>query len=386
MRNDADIDRDKTALDPIKWCGYIINASYLIVLFIILSHVIWSFAARKILAHPLDVYWRDYIILPAIGLTAVVFLADRLVRAKRISLPVKEGVSLTAIIAICCYLCLTHPIAKVLFGSFILPIFISTIFSNVKLTRWMFWTSNIALLLVAALYYLDGKLDGDLVMQVFVAWFMFLCAFLLAKILIRYGNYHQLALSDYDKMQHTMEEQLKLDPFTELYNRKNFDEVLSTWMKECQNSGQSICLAMIDIDYFKHVNDYCGHEAGDRVLLYLSQILKGIQSESIHAFRLGGDEFAIIMLNSDTAEARQTCEILRTGMNDCPMRAGDEKHITFSCGIACTSEQNATPEALTKAADLALYAAKSNGRDQIVLSGGGQESIPNCGDEPLGGE
>ena len=122
------------------------------------------------------------------------------------------------------------------------------------------------------------------------------------------------------------------------------------------------------------------------MLLYLSQILKGIQSESIHAFRLGGDEFAIIMLNSDTAEARQTCEILRTGMNDCPMRAGDEKHITFSCGIACTSEHNTTPEALTKAADLALYAAKSNGRDQIVLSGGGQESIPNCGDEPLGGE
>ncbi len=367
MDKDVDFSSGKTFIVPLKWCRYIINADYITVALIIMAHVIWYFAARSVLACPLDVYLRYYIILPAIGLFALVIFADLLVRSPRFSLPVKESLSLSPIIVISFYLCLTHNIAEVLLGSFILSIFVSTIFSNIKLTRWMFWASSLAVLLLGAIRYFTEKLDSAMVMQIFVACFMFLCSYLLAKILIRYGCDNLAALTNFDSKQQYMQEQLKLDPFTGLYNRKTFDDCLPELMEECGSNHKYLSLAMIDIDHFKYVNDLYGHAAGDRVLLYLSQILKIIQAENIRAFRMGGDEFSVVFGNCGVEEAYHICEGIRTRMESCPMRAADEKRVTLSCGVACIDPKNAAPEMLTKVADAALYAAKNNGRNQVVI-------------------
>ncbi len=98
----------------------------------------------------------------------------------------------------------------------------------------------------------------------------------------------------FDDRQQNMEEQLKLDPFTGLNNRKTFDDHLPKLMEECRKAQNFIALAAIDVDNFKVVNDLCGHPAGDRVLLYLSDTLKKIQTENIRAYRIGGDEFSLI--------------------------------------------------------------------------------------------
>ena len=92
------------------------------------------------------------------------------------------------------YLSLTHDIAKVLLCSYILPIFASTVFSNVKLTRRIFLISVAAVLLPGVKLYFAGKLDGNMIMETFVACFMFLCAYLLAKVLIRFGHDNLAAL------------------------------------------------------------------------------------------------------------------------------------------------------------------------------------------------
>ncbi len=367
MDKDVDFNSGKAFIAPIKWCRYIVNTGYIIVALIIMAHVIWYFAARSILAWPPEIYLRYYIILPGIGLFALAISIDLLVRFSRFSLLVKESVSLSLIIVISFYLCLTHNIAEVLLGSFILPIFVSTIFSNVKLTRWIFWASSLAVLLLGAVRYFTGKLDSDMVMQIFVVCFMFLCSYLLAKILIRYGHDNQAVLTNFDNKQQYMSEQLKLDPFTGLYNRKTFDDYLPKLIKECRKTNKNLSLAMFDVDHFKCVNDLCGHVAGDRALLYLSQILKAIEAENIRAFRMGGDEFSVVFGDCDGEETYRICEDIRTQIESCPIQATDGKHITLSCGLVRMNSKDVDLEMLIKAADSALYAAKNNGRNQVAI-------------------
>lgn len=367
MDNRVGDNRDKTYIEPIKLCRYIVDIGYITAALIILAHLIWYFAAQTILVHSSDVYLWDYIILPAIGLFALTFLADLFVRSRRFSLVVKEYLSLTLFVFFSFYLSLTHDIARVLLASFILPIFASTIFLNVKITRWIFWISNLAVMLVGVKLYFSGELDSIMIMQIFVVFFMFLCSYLLSEILIKYGHYNLTTLIHFDNKQQNMQVQLKLDPFTGLNNRKTFDENLPRLMKECRNAQKFISLAMIDIDNFKSVNDLYGHAMGDRVLLYLSEMLKNIQTENIQSFRIGGDEFCVLFKDCNTEETYKICETLRIQMETCPIRTIDEKRVTLSCGGVCIDPQNASLEMLKNTADSALYAAKNNGRNQVVI-------------------
>lgn len=180
--------RQKTPIDLNKWCRYIVNVGHITATLIILAHVIWYFAARSVLAWPPDVYLRNYIILPAIVFLVLNSLVGMCVRSARFPLPAKEYLSLSLFVFFSLYLSLTHDIAKVLLCSYILPIFASTIFSNVKLTRRIFFMSVIAVILPSIKIYFAGKLDSDMLMEIFVACFMFLCSYLLAKVLIRFSH------------------------------------------------------------------------------------------------------------------------------------------------------------------------------------------------------
>ena len=358
---------ERSYIEPIKWCRYIVNTGYITAAIIILAHVIWYFAARSLLASPPDAYLRNYIVLPAIGLFAFNLFADLFIRSTRFSLVSKEYMSLGLFIIFSFYLSLTHNIASVLLASFILPIFVSTVFSNVKITRWMFWISCLAVLLVGVKINFSGKLSINMLMQIFVVCFMFLCSYLLAKVLILYGHDNLATMMLFDDKQQNMEEQLKLDPFTGLNNRKTFDDHLPRLMEECQNAQNFIALAAIDIDHFKVVNDFCGHPAGDRVLLYLSDTLKKIQTKNIRAYRIGGDEFSLLLKGCNAEETYRLCEYLRTQMESCTLRTEDENHVTLSCGAVCIKPSNVDLEMFIKAADSALYAAKNSGRNRVVI-------------------
>ncbi|SHO48318.1 Histidine kinase-, DNA gyrase B-, and HSP90-like ATPase [Anaerocolumna xylanovorans DSM 12503] len=186
----------KMPIDLNKWCHYIVNVGHVTAALIILAHVIWYFVARNVLAWPPDIYLRNYIILPAIGFFVLNLSVDRFVRSAGFSLSAKEYLSVSLFIIFSLYLSLTHDIAKVLLCSYILPIFASTIFSNVKLTRRIFFMSVIAVLLPGVKIYFAGELDSDMLMEIFVACFIFLCSYLLAKVLIRYSHDNLAALKD----------------------------------------------------------------------------------------------------------------------------------------------------------------------------------------------
>ena len=366
MKPDKSRSDSKKLIEPLQWCRYIVNAGYAVSGLIVLAHVIWFFAARSILAWPPEIYLRNYILLPAAGLLALCLLVSFMVNQDRIPLGMKEFFSLALFILISFYLTMTHGIAKVLLCAFLLPLFASTLFSSVKITRAILWLNSAALLILGAKWYLSGILDGDRIMELFVALFLFICAYLIARLLIRNGQNHYDALAHSDDAQKYMQEQLLLDPFTGLLNRRTFDTDLEKMWREGRGSGTTAAAAMIDIDDFKFVNDRFGHAAGDRVLLNFSRVLKSIRSDNIRVYRIGGDEFAVLFRDSTASGAFEICDQIREQMRNASLRDSDNHKVTISCGLASMVPDGRAAAALTSAADMALYKAKNEGRNRVV--------------------
>ncbi len=186
--------REKTPIDLNKWCRYIVKAGHITAVLIILAQVGWLLFASSVIRWPLDLYLRYFIIAPAIGLFVINLLASFYVRSPRHPLLKKEYISISLFVVYSFYLSLTHNHATVLLCSYILPIFASTIFSNMKLTRRIFLMSMGAVLLPGVKWFFAGTLVSDLLMEIFVSCFMFVCSYLLAKILIQYSQNNLAAI------------------------------------------------------------------------------------------------------------------------------------------------------------------------------------------------
>lgn len=180
--------REKTPIDLNKWCCYIVKAGHITAVLIILAQVGWLIFASSVIRWPLDAYVQYFIIAPAIGLFVINLFASVYVRSPRHPLLTKEYISLSLFVVYSFFLSMTHNHATVLLCSYILPIFASTIFSNVKLTRRIFLMSMGAALLPGVKWFFAHTLDSDMLMEIFTSCFMFVCSYLLAKLLIQNGQ------------------------------------------------------------------------------------------------------------------------------------------------------------------------------------------------------
>lgn len=159
------------------------------------------------------------------------------------------------------------------------------------------------------------------------------------------------------------------DALTGLYNRRYLDETLTREIRLSVRQSEPLCLAMLDIDFFKNFNDTNGHEAGDEVLRHIGNILKETFRGSDFACRFGGEEFVIILINSNIKGAvdrmRHLCEKIKNShlsFHGVPLPT-----ITISVGLAEAPKHGTTAEALMQAVDEALYNAKNIGRDSIAI-------------------
>ncbi|SDO09801.1 diguanylate cyclase (GGDEF) domain-containing protein [Methylobacterium phyllostachyos] len=165
----------------------------------------------------------------------------------------------------------------------------------------------------------------------------------------------------------TMQEELirlaETDPLTGALNRRAFfNRARIAAERNSHPGGVSAILA--DIDHFKRINDQHGHDTGDRAITAVADLIAG---EGIGG-RLGGEEFALILPRCCLSEATTRAERLRSNVQDLRIRAGDAT-VTLSCsfGVSTWADGDSV-EALIKRADIALYAAKSGGRNRVVAS------------------
>ncbi|MGD9809492.1 MAG: diguanylate cyclase [Deferribacterales bacterium] len=154
------------------------------------------------------------------------------------------------------------------------------------------------------------------------------------------------------------------DPLTKAYNRTKFFEEVERELDRVARYGQDLSLLMIDVDYFKEVNDKFGHLVGDIVLVELTQtIQKNIRKTDVFA-RYGGEEFALLMPVTNLEGAREKADIIRKAISDHEFKGCGK--ITCSFGVA-SYKKGDNVDSFVQKADIALYNAKESGRNQVQM-------------------
>jgi diguanylate cyclase (GGDEF)-like protein/PAS domain S-box-containing protein len=159
------------------------------------------------------------------------------------------------------------------------------------------------------------------------------------------------------------------DPLTGLANRRCFEDRLEHALEIAARQSQPCSLMSMDMDGFKQVNDDLGHQAGDALLVAVSQRLRSALRQSDTIARLGGDEFAVIALDVDTAGASVLASKVMAAMAAPVEVGGTMVTPRLSIGIASFPQHAADPTALVAASDRALYAAKRDGRGRVSTAG-----------------
>ncbi len=157
-----------------------------------------------------------------------------------------------------------------------------------------------------------------------------------------------------------LEANARTDDLTGLRNRRAWEEQLPREMARARRQNEPLCVAMLDLDFFKNYNDERGHQAGDRLLKQSAAAWAGELRTSDTLARYGGEEFTVALAGCNLANAKDIVERLRAAM------PADQ---TVSAGVACWNGRESAEE-LVGRADAALYEAKRTGRDRLVTAGG----------------
>ena len=175
-----------------------------------------------------------------------------------------------------------------------------------------------------------------------------------------------------EELRQTVDHTLALaitDELTGLYNRRYFERHLAIMLEKAREQDRDMALMLIDMDFFKAVNDTHGHDVGDAVLREFSMRLRRNVRGVDLPCRFGGEEFVVLMPDTDYGQAQGVAERVRMAVSERPFEVapGRSLSITVSVGVSLNEAATDTPDVILKRADLALYRAKREGRNRVVF-------------------
>jgi diguanylate cyclase (GGDEF)-like protein len=186
------------------------------------------------------------------------------------------------------------------------------------------------------------------------------------------GGGRMLTYSDVtDIVRHTeeLERLATTDGMTGIYNRRHFMTLADHEWNRSRRYGRPLSFLMIDIDFFKSINDRFGHEVGDPMIVHLTTLARACRRDSDVLARIGGEEFALLLPETDLAQAQLVAERLRCDVGENPLIARSDRILTtISIGVAACNVGMIGIADLMRAADQALYDAKGGGRNRVVCS------------------
>ena len=246
---------------------------------------------------------------------------------------------------------------------FIFPMMLSANFNNRKLLKHSFWVSLSALIATTALLWAENKIDLANAVNLSALYAFTVISYLSGVININYSDRSSEIITSQAKENSILEESLKRDPMTGLYNHRMFYNHLENSIQNYPNTNQPFALAMLDVDDFKTVNDTYGHDNGDKVLKTLATVMGNYCAKDDYAFRYGGEEFAIIFIGKTSS---QTNAIMKKILHDFRQRKYDftNQKITFSCGVV-QYDGKMNKDDFFAVADSAMYTAKKSGKNNI---------------------
>ncbi|MBI3874200.1 MAG: sensor domain-containing diguanylate cyclase [Arcobacter sp.] len=170
-----------------------------------------------------------------------------------------------------------------------------------------------------------------------------------------------------EEIQQQLLEQINRDSMTGLFNRRYFNEIGENLLSIMKQTNTDMTIIMLDIDNFKNINDTYGHSSGDDVIYNIATILKESTRNSDICVRFGGEEFVIVLPNTSLENGVKIAEKMRKNIEQNEISMGADKKInyTISLGISMVSPKDKSLEIALKKADVLLYKAKKDGKNQV---------------------
>ncbi|MDO4753469.1 MAG: GGDEF domain-containing protein [Bacillota bacterium] len=258
---------------------------------------------------------------------------------------------------------LVHQVFVTINAAFVVIIFLSTVYNDKRLTRMITALSLAGILLSTFVfrYNRDFVLTMDYILDGLVVSFIVIIAYITAELTLKKNVLERTkilnAIQEREKYLHGM----MVDELSGLYSRAAY----RAYMEKAKGAQDEFCIAMLDIDNFKQINDTYGHPYGDRAIQILGRTLKSYYSEDFIAFRFGGEEFVCVVRADRPHTFDLLNEVKDTYCRACAALLGNER-ITFSGGIAAFAPPDLISDIMKKA-DVALYMAKNSGKNKILF-------------------
>lgn len=164
-----------------------------------------------------------------------------------------------------------------------------------------------------------------------------------------------------------LHDETRIDPLTGLRNRRSMEEIAAREVRVALQTGRPLALLMLDIDFFKKLNDTWGHALGDRALRIIGGVLLTVTGADERVTRMGGEEFAVLLPNHDVKAASAVAERIRATVEGLRMNEGDDIcSFTVSVGIGLWEGGERGWTEMLRRSDVALYRAKREGRNRVV--------------------
>lgn len=352
-----------------KWRKKLNNAALIIACFTLLLEIVVSYLMYNLLPgrikSPLPQYILFYIILPSLSYFLLVLLGRYIMNNKRFSDTVKNYFS---ILIITCQIFIIACIHNVfIFTSilYIIPIILTVIYSRKMMTNVVTLVSIGFMIISSMVATTDARSnDAFYAIEVFIGLILIVGCSLITNLLtdIEKDKNNIIKASAFKQLQ--LEELIKCDPLTGLYNIASFYNALDLSIK---NDEMPLSLAVIDIDNFKSVNDAWGHENANEVLIYIAAQLQYCCSTQGYVFRYGGEEFTIVFPNTSPSNAKTMIETAQKIIYNHDFGHNPKLNITFSCGIAEYPSPDYNAHDFFQLADKIMYQAKFSGKNQVLI-------------------
>lgn len=304
-------------------------------------------------------------VLPTFFATMVYIGSYFILDSPNVSIENKRYTTFSSIALVCFAIIVFHSEYPVLYGLFVVPIMFSSIYGEKKYIRQAMEVCLLLQLIVIAvnLMFTDG-LTLTSISECLLSVIVLLFTMYFANITRTYVEMNGVFIEKNMQEQSDLNQRISVDAMTGLFNHTAFYSELEKKIRESDRTNQNLCIAVVDIDNFKHVNDTYGHSSGDEVLIYLSKLLKDICKEQI-VCRYGGEEFSVIFTDKSLKESVSIMQEVLDVFSNHEFEWCDRK-ITFSCGVCKHYDIRVNAEELFRQADKYLYKAKNEGKNRIV--------------------
>lgn len=280
-------------------------------------------------------------------------------------------------VLLCLLLCfnvsLWYPDNSFCTAVFLFPLFLTVIFSDKRMSRLVTLCAVFLLALsdlLSLLFAADGAtaLTAAYIFRFVVSLCIYISAYMAACVIIESIASRDRKIEENIDLRNKLAEELRHDHLTGLYSVGTYEKLMIDFTVEAEANHTPLCMAVIDIDNFKNVNDNYGHAQGNVVLVALSELLQRHCSGREAVARYGGEEFVIFFPNTDVAVAFTKLDEMRKAFASLSFDFLPEgKHITFSTGLAAYPGNKYSNAFFFELADKAMYEAKDSGKNCICV-------------------